>query len=265
MSGHSILYLGRGEFAAEYLAELETLPCCTMLTRSPELELPEELPGVLDIVLLEAGPMIAQSGQTLASLIHSLDDYPVVAVTQKAHEHRGIAAMRAGAQGYICIDDITVEGQEAVFDHAVKRHALQQRLSDTDVTVLSVLTSINDGVIIADKEGAILDINPAARTILGIGPRMQPDASWEQTFCCIDGNGRNYRNSADLPLVKARNGEKFSGQVAIYRAPEQPDTVLNINGQGLYDGNRELIGGVITFRDITDVTRKTIDLQKRAQ
>jgi hypothetical protein len=31
MSGHSILYLGRGEFAADYLAELETLPCCTML------------------------------------------------------------------------------------------------------------------------------------------------------------------------------------------------------------------------------------------
>ena len=265
MSGHSILYLGRGEFAAEYLAELETLPCCTMLTRSPELELPEDLPGVLDIVLLEAGPMIAQSGQTLASLIHSLDDYPVVAVTQKANEHRGIAAMRAGAQGYICIDDITVEGQEAVFDHAVKRHALQQRLSDTDVTVLSVLTSINDGVIIVDKEGRILEINPAARTILGIGPRMQPDESWEQTFCCIDGNGKNYRNSADLPLVKARNGEKFSGQVAIFRAPEQPDTVLNINGQGLYDGNRELIGGVITFRDITDVTRKTIALQKRAQ
>ena len=26
MSGHSILYLGRGEFAADYLAELETLP-----------------------------------------------------------------------------------------------------------------------------------------------------------------------------------------------------------------------------------------------
>ena len=265
MSGHSILYLGRGEFAAEYLAELETLPCCTMLTRSPELELPADVPAVLDIVLLEAGPMIAQSGQSLSSLIHSLDAYPVVAVTQKANEHRGIAAVRAGAQGYICVDDVTVEGQEAVFDHAVKRHALQQRLSDTDVTVLSVLTSINDGVIIVDKEGHILDINPAARTILGIGPRMQPDPDWEQTFCCIDGNGNNYKNSADLPLVKARNGEKFSGQVAVYRAPEQPDTVLNINGQGLYDGNRELIGGVITFRDITDATRKTIELEKRAQ
>jgi len=236
-----------------------------MLTRSAKLEMPEGTAGIIDIVLLEAGPMIAQSGKTLSALIHSLDAFPVVAITQKANEHRGIAAVRAGAQAYICIDDVTVEDQEAIFDHAVKRHALQQRLSDTDVTVLSVLTSINDGVIVVDQHGHILDINPAARTILGIGPRMQPDPSWEQTFCCIDGNGDSCRNSAELPLVRARSGEKFTGQVAIYRAPEQPDTVLNLNGQGLYDGNRELIGGVVTFRDITDITNKTIALEKRAQ
>jgi diguanylate cyclase (GGDEF)-like protein len=130
---------------------------------------------------------------------------------------------------------------------------------------LSVLTSINDGVIVVDKMGHILDINPAARSILGIGPRMQPDPTWEQTFCCIDANGNSYKNSADLPLVKARSGEKFTGQIAIYRAPEQPDTILNLNGKGLYDGNRELIGGVVTFRDITDITNKTMELEKRAQ
>jgi PAS domain-containing protein len=229
MSGHSILYLGRSDFASEYLAELETLPYCTMLARSPELRVPVENPDLLDIVLLEASPVIAQSGNSLSTLIHSLRDYPVVAITDKEHEHRGIAAMRAGAQGYICIDDITVEGQEAVFDHAAKRYRLQQRLSDTDVSVLSVLTSINDGVIVVDSEGSILDINPAARTILGLGPRWMPDASWEQTFCCIDEYGNNYKNSADLPLVRARSGAKFMGQVTIYRAPEQPDTYLNIN------------------------------------
>ncbi|MDH3907728.1 MAG: diguanylate cyclase, partial [Gammaproteobacteria bacterium] len=265
MSGHSILYLGRSDFASEYLAELETLPYCTMLARSPELRVPVENPDLLDIVLLEASPVIAQSGNSLSTLIHSLRDYPVVAITDKEHEHRGIAAMRAGAQGYICIDDITVEGQEAVFDHAAKRYRLQQRLSDTDVSVLSVLTSINDGVIVVDSEGSILDINPAARTILGLGPRWMPDASWEQTFCCIDEYGNNYKNSADLPLVRARSGAKFMGQVTIYRAPEQPDTYLNISGQGLYDGTRELVGGVITFRDITDATIRTTELQKRAQ
>ena len=265
MSGHSIIYLGRGEFAADYLTELESLPCCTLLTRSNSLELPEDASYVVDIVLLEVGPMIAQSGQTLGELIQSLDPYPVVAITQKGHEHRGIAAVRAGAQGYICIDDITVEGQEAIFDHAVQRNRMQQRLSDTDVTVLSILRNINDGVILVDEDGHVLDINPAARTILGLGARAQPDPTWEQTFCCIDGDGNSYKNSQELPLMRARNGEKFSNQVAIYRSPDQPDAVLSITGQGLYDGNRELVGGVITFRDITEMTNRTTELEKRAQ
>ena len=265
MSGHSILYLGRGEFAADYLSELETLPCCTLLTRSNTLKLPENASHVVDLVLLEAGPMIAQSGQSLAELIHSLDPFPVVALTQKQHEHRGIAAMRAGAQGYVCVDDVSVEGQDAVFDFAVQRGRLQQRLSETDVTVLSILRDINDGAIVVDAAGHVLDINPAARTILGLGPRVQPDPTWEQTFCCIDENGNPYRNSHDLPLMRARHGEKFSNQVAIYRTPEQPDAVLSINGQGLYDGNRELVGGVITFRDTTEITHRTSELERRAQ
>jgi diguanylate cyclase (GGDEF)-like protein len=265
MSGHSILYLGRGEFASAYLAELETLSCCTYLTRSSLLELPADASYIVDLVLLEAGPMIAQSGRSLADLVSHLAPYPVIALTQRANEHRGIAAVRAGAHGYICIDDVTVDAQESMFDHAVRRGRMQSRMSDTDVSVLSILKSINDGVIVVDGAGHVLDINPAARTVLGMNPRMQPDPTWEQTFCCVDENGRSYRNSADLPLMRARAGEKFSNQVAIYRTPEQPDIVLCINGQGLYDGNRELIGGVITFRDITESQRRTTELEKRAQ
>ena len=265
MSGHSVLYLGRGEFAADYLSELESLPCCTYLTRSTSLELPEDATYIVDLILLEAGPMIAQSGKSLAELIKYLAPYPVIALTRKEHEHRGIAAVRAGAQGYICVDDITVEAQDTAFDHAVKRGRMQSRLSSTDVTVLSILKNINDGVIVVDSAGHVLDINPAARTMLGISPRMQPDLTWEQTFCCVDETGDSYRNSADLPLMRARTGEKFSDQVAIYRTPDQPDILLSINGQGLYDGKRELIGGLITFRDVTESRRRTSELEKRAQ
>ena len=265
MSGHSILYLGRGEFAADYLGELETLPCCTYLTRSKALELPEDASYIVDVVLLEAGPMIAQSGESLAGLIKRLAPYPVVALTHKEYEHRGIAAMRAGAQGYICVDDITVEAQDLALDHAVKRGRMQSQLSNADVSVLSILENINDGVIVVDDAGHVLDINPAARTLLGISSRMQPDPTWEQTFCCVDGSGDSYRNSADLPLMRARMGEKFSDQIAIYRVPEQPDILLSINGQGLFDGKHNLIGGVITFRDVTESRRRTSELEKRAQ
>jgi len=265
MSGHSILYLGRGEFATEYLSELETLPCCTMLTRNASLKLPEDAAFIVDIVLLEIGPTIAQSGQSLSNVIHSLQPYPVVALTRKANEHRGIAAVAAGAEAYVCVDDITVDEQDSIFDHVVQRSQLKRRLSDTDMTVLSILRDINDGVVVVDAAGHVLEINPAARSILGLTPREQPDAAWGQTFCCVDEHGETYGNSSALPLVRARSGEKFADQVAIYRTTDQPDVVLSLNGQGLFDGNRELIGGVITFRDITEQTRKTTALEKRAQ
>ena len=265
MTGHSILFLGRGDDAADYLAELETLPACSMLTRSASLRIPAEAPSIIDLVILEIGPLVGDAEDSLNEIIHNLNDYPVVALTDKDHEHRGMAAMRAGADGYILHDDVSVEAQDAIFDHAVMRHALTQRLSETDMTVLSILKSINDGVIVVDLEGHVLDINPAGRSILGIGPRAQLDSGWEQTFCCIDSEGIAYRNAGDLPLVRARRGEKFSNQLAIYRAPEQPDSILSLNGHGLYDGNRQLIGGVVTFRDVTDVAKRTSELERRAQ
>ncbi|HNP37892.1 MAG TPA: EAL domain-containing protein [Woeseiaceae bacterium] len=236
-----------------------------MLTRAGTLEPPVNMPATIDVVMFATGPGAPDAEQKLADLLRSLHDYPVIALTMKADEQRGIAAVEAGAAAYICIDDVSADEQESIIEHAVRRHLLQRRLSDTDVTVLSVLRNINDGVIVADRAGRILDINPAARSILGLGARWQPDSDWEQTFCCIDGNGASVRNSAALPLVRARNGEKFSNHTAIYRAPEQPDMWLSINGQGLYDGKRELIGGLITFRDTTDATRQTNALKKQAQ
>jgi diguanylate cyclase (GGDEF)-like protein len=265
MPGHSILYLGSGDFATSYLDELETLSCCATLTRHHTLEVAGISSDAADLVLLEAGPLIARSRKSLAELIHSLQPHPVVALTLKEHEHRGIAAMRAGAQGYICIDDVTLDRQEEIFDHAVNRSRLKRRLTDTDVSVLSFLRNINDGVIVVDAAGHVLDINPAARSMLGLGPRTQPNPGWEETFCYTDGKGDGYRDAGDLPLVRARNGEKFTNQVAIYRSPEQPDILLSINGQGLYDGNRELVGGIVTFRDITEQATRTSRLEKQAQ
>ena len=99
-----------------------------MLTRSAKLEVPRDAPSIVDFVLLEAGPTIARSGKSLAEVIGSMQQHPVIALTTRDREHRGIAAVRAGAQAYICVDDVTVEGQEAIFEHAIQRHRLQHRL-----------------------------------------------------------------------------------------------------------------------------------------
>lgn len=236
-----------------------------MLMRSGELGIPANTPSAIDLVMIEVEALGANAEPKASRLLHRLANYPVIALTQKAKEHRGIEAVNAGAQAYLCVDDVSVEEQESIIDHAVQRYALQQKLSESDGNVLSILRNINDGVIVVDRQGHILEVNPAARSILGLSARWQPDTAWQQTFCRHDGAGRALANSAQLPLVRARNGEKFTGHSGIFRAPQQPDIWLSINGQGLYDSKHALVGGVITFRDITDVTRRTTELEKRAQ
>jgi diguanylate cyclase (GGDEF)-like protein len=265
MAGHAILYLGRGDFAADYLEKLKASCCCSRLSVSETLAIPWETPDNIDLVLFEAGPAIAQSGLTLQKLINSLSHFPIIAVTVRQQEHRGIAAVRQGAQDYICVDDISDVEQTSIFDHAIHRFRLMTRLSDTDGTVLGILNSINDGVLVVDRHGSVMDINPAARSILGLAPRQRPDDRWGSTFCNVATDGKTLLERDEMPLIKALSGQKFSNQVAIYRVPDQDDTVLSINGQGLYDGSQSLVGGVITFRDVTDIMKKTVELEKRAQ
>jgi PAS domain-containing protein len=183
MAGRSILYLGSSDFAAEFCGRLKASASCGHLTVVPSLAMSIDVPEKTDLVMFEAGPAIAQSGQTLTSLIHALARYPLVAVACRDHEHRAIAAVRAGAQGSLCVDDMNSVELEATIDHATQRHRLLTRLSETDSTVLSILQSINDGVIVVDRHGHVLDINPAARSILGLAPRQPTDADWARSFC----------------------------------------------------------------------------------
>jgi diguanylate cyclase (GGDEF)-like protein/PAS domain S-box-containing protein len=265
MAGRSILYLGGSEFAAEFCDKLKGLALCEQFAGSPSLEFPEKAPETVDLVMFEAGPLIPQSGETLPSLIHKLSKWPLIAVTSRDQEHRGIAAVRAGAQAYVCANSVEESELTAVIEHAIQRHRLLVRLSERDNTVLSILQSINDGVIVVDSQGHVLDINPAARSILGLSPRQQTNIDWGKSFCNFAADGKTQIDHDELPLVKACRGHKFSNQVAVYRAPGQADTVLSINGQGLYDGSRSMVGGVITFRDVTDIMRRTVELEKRAQ
>lgn len=265
MAGRSIVYLGASEYAPGFCDKLKGLAVCASLISSPKVDLPEKAPANIDLVMFELGPVTATSAEQLRSFIRGMTLFPLVAVTRRDQEQRGIAAVRAGAQAYVCADDVGGAELTAIIEHSIQRHRLLVRLSEKDTTVLSILQSINDGVIVVDSRGHVLDINPAARSTLGLAPRQYISPEWGSTFCNYAADGKTEIEHDELPFVKACRGQKFSNQVAVYRAPGQADTVLSINGQGLYDSSRELVGGVITFRDITEITRKTIELEKRAQ
>lgn len=264
MAGHSILYLGRDEFAPEFLETLEKSPACERLTRSNSMQVPE-YGEPADIVLFEAGPGIVRSGQTLAGFVQAHRSRALVALTTRDREHRGVAALRAGAQAFLCIDDSSPEDIEATLEHAGDRYRLMRRLSEADSTVLSILNSINDGVIVVDHRGRPLDINPAGRSMLGLGARTLPSRDWAMTFGALGADGETAIASLDLPLVRASRGEKFDSVVATWRVGDDAEIKLQISGQGLFESDGSVVGGVVTFRDITEMLIRRVRLEKFAQ
>ena len=110
MTAHTILFLGNNESMSEYIDALEKSAICDHLIRAESIRMPSAQADNIDLILFEVGPQIVQSGQTLQSLIDDLSDYPTVAVTTRETEHRGIAAVRAGAQAYVCIDETSHNG-----------------------------------------------------------------------------------------------------------------------------------------------------------
>ena len=189
MAEYSILYFGPAKNVSGYLRQLKKLSCCARLQRSEPFSSALALSQEFDLVLFEATPGTSLAGKTIAQLAQAFGHIPLVALTTRNHEQRGIAAVAAGAQGYLCIDTASDEEQVNVFDRAVRRHKLLSHLSETDDTVLSILRSINDGVIVADPDGLILDMNPAARSILGIGARETITPNWFQTFASVASDG----------------------------------------------------------------------------
>ena len=265
MAGHSILFFGRKDFATDFIERLALSANCRALSHASSLDEALAEADKVDLVLFEAGPGIVRSGLSLNALIKGLQSLPVIALAQREQEHRGIAAVRAGAQGYLCVDEASIETRDAVLDHAVKRHGLMRRLSEADSTVLSILNSINDGVVLVDGDRKLLDINPAARSILGMSARERPSENWVQSFGDMNADGESKVDANDLPLARAARGEKFTNQVSLYHTADQDDMILSINGQGLYDSSGQQLGGVVTFRDVTDVMRRNVELERRAQ
>ena len=264
MAEYSILYFGPARNVSGYLRQLEKLPCCARLQRSEPFSSAVALSQEFDLVLFEATPGTSLAGKTIAQLTHSFEHIPLVALTTRENEQRGIAAVAAGAQGYICIDTMSKDEQTSILDRAVQRHRLMSRLSESDDTVLSILKSINDGVIVVDTDCKVLDINPAARSLLGIGARDAIPANWFRTFGNITADGATELDPQDLPLQRAGGGQKFNQLLVTHRKADTPDIILSISGQGLFDSGNALIGGVITFRDVTDIESRNAELQQRA-
>ncbi len=126
----------------------------------------------------------------------------------------------------------------------------------------SVLDSMSEGLVAADKRGKFLIWNRAAESIVGYGPTDVPIGDWSQHFGTYLQDGVTMCPAEQLPLVRAIKGETSTVELFV-RNPNVPDGVrIEATGEPLRDKDGTVFGGVVAFRDITLSRANELEVRK---
>jgi PAS domain-containing protein len=174
-----------------------------------------------------------------------------------------IAARRRGekelreSQERLCELNATLEMRVAERSAAAEERALalaksEQALRHQTNILTSILNSISDAVVVADRDGNLLVVNPAAERITGVGTTNTTPDQWPEQYGLYLPDGKTPASPADLPLVRAIQGEETDDVELAVRTRHCPEgSLISVSGRPLRAIDNAIEGGVIIFRDIT--------------
>jgi PAS domain S-box-containing protein len=139
----------------------------------------------------------------------------------------------------------------------MERKRAEEELSSTNEILQSILSSMADAVIVADKEGKLLVFNPAAERMFGKGATQTSSSEWSRQYGLYLPDRITPFPPDQLPLTRSIRGEEVNNVEIFVRHEKAPKGLwTRVNGRPLRGPNGELSGGVIVCRDITDVKKE---------
>ena len=151
--------------------------------------------------------------------------------------------------GVITFRDITIRKKaERDLNRAM------QELRDQSELMEAAFTGISDGLVVADSNGELLNVNPAAQHIVGIdmakSPQAKVGAQWGTSYY----TDRETRiKTEDLPLYRAVfRGESTDEMDVFIRNSRKPIGIfIRTSARPLLHSDGSIRGGVAIFRDVT--------------
>lgn len=132
-----------------------------------------------------------------------------------------------------------------------ERTRTQRELNRQGAILKSVLKSMGDGVVVADRDGRFLLFNPVAERILGLGAIDAPPTEWTSQYGLFSAETGNPLKLDEIPLVRAIHGESTDQQELLIKNPQLPEGVhISVTGRPL-KGDEGIEGGVVVFQDTT--------------
>src|SRR5258708_25487802 len=137
-------------------------------------------------------------------------------------------------------------------EHRQNTELSREELSRTNEILESILSSMGDAVIVADKEQKVLVFNLAARQMFGMGATVTTVDEWSCQIGLYLPDKVTLYPPEELPLARSIRGEQVDDIEMFVRNATTPNGMwIRISGRPLRDAEGEISGGVIVCRDIT--------------
>jgi PAS domain S-box-containing protein len=161
------------------------------------------------------------------------------------------------AQRYSSASDL---GQEVQRWQDVQRRQAEDALRRQTIILRSILNSMSEGVLVADAEGKLIHVNPAAERMIG--------RSLEATLAGTRHANEFYRPDRvtrfepdDMPSARAIRGEEVNDVEMFIRPVAGGNGIYaSANARPLRSESGELRGSVVVFRDISERKRAEEEL-----
>jgi PAS domain S-box-containing protein len=144
---------------------------------------------------------------------------------------------------------VTVVG----IDITERKHR-EQELRESEERYRSVITAMQEGIVIQDAQTQILDSNKSAEIILGLTTdQMMGRTSLDPRWCAIHRDGSLFPGETHPSMKTLQTGKPTSNTIMGINKPSGDLTWISINSQPLFRDNKEIPVGVVTsFSDITE-------------
>ncbi len=140
--------------------------------------------------------------------------------------------------------------------------ASRQELEEKALMLQLVLDSMGEGLVAADQEGRFIIWNDSAKKLLGQGAADVPPEQWSAHYRCYLADGVTLHPVDRLPLVRALHGESVQVELIIRHKEQDEGIFLEFSARPMRDGQGNLCGGVVAFRDITQQKKDELEIRK---
>ena len=132
-----------------------------------------------------------------------------------------------------------------------------RKLQEENKTLQAILNSLAEGVVVTDKDGNFLFVNPVAEKIVGMDLINVKPEEWVSAYGVFHLDKVTPYSPDKLPLARAMKGEEVKHEVMFIRNRERPEGLyIDVSASPLIDNKGEITGGTIIFRDITERTSR---------